>query len=117
MLILDSTGISCERSGDALKLHVLAAYHPGSGVLAIARAEVTGFNVHDVTQGERPLIQGEDSLLLGDVAYDYQGLRVKAMHMGTRALHKVQAHHDADEEGGGDGLLLRQGEIQAKGRG
>ena len=82
LLILDSTGISCDRSGDALKLHVLAAYHPGSGVLAIARAEVTGFNVHDVTQAERLLIHGDGGLLLGDAAYDSHRLRVKARRLG-----------------------------------
>lgn len=58
MFMLDSTGISCERSSDSLKLHALAVYSQEHSRLAIANAEVALFNVHDAKPAEELLILG-----------------------------------------------------------
>jgi len=82
VFILDSTGIACDRSGDGLKLHVLTGYSPDDGRLAVARAEVTGFNAHAAPVGERLLIPGGGEVLLADRAYDSHRLRVRARRLG-----------------------------------
>jgi transposase len=82
IFMLDSTGISCERSEDSLKLHVLAAYSQEEGKLAIAQAEVTEFNVHDVVPAGMLLVQGSGNYLLGDAAYDSHRFRIIARRKG-----------------------------------
>ena len=81
VFMLDSTGISCDRSEDSLKLYVLAAYSQEEGKLAIAQAEVTEFNVHDVIASMLS-VQGSGNYLLGDAAYDSHRFRIIARRKG-----------------------------------
>ncbi len=82
MFVLDSTGISCERSSDSLKLHALAIYSQEQSRLAIANAGVTPFNVHDAKPAEELLIAGNGEVLNADAAYDSHRLRRIAKKLG-----------------------------------
>jgi hypothetical protein len=66
-----------------LKLHVLAGYSPHDGRLAVAGAEVTGFEAHDAPIGGRLLVPGGGEPLLADRGLPApNGLRVRARRLG-----------------------------------
>lgn len=82
MFMLDSTGVSCDRSEDSLKLHALAIYSREHSRLAIANAEVTAFNVHDTVPAGELLVVGNGEVLNADAAYDSRRLRRIAKKFG-----------------------------------
>jgi hypothetical protein len=92
-----------------LKLHVLAGYSPHDGRLAVAGAEVTGFEAHDAPIGGRLLVPGGGEPLLADRAYDSHRLRVRARRPGLTPNIRARADFCSNQAGGSPGIQLRQG--------